>query len=231
MKQSILNFGYRIRFYLVTMFKDISLRELSNDTESDTSINQLDWEKDEPWPKVNMNGVMRPLNNKYLVKWHSGYLELLASALHGGSCVINKFRHGYENISATIRFSPTKNAWGAFWSLVDGRSSILPEFDIEHFGTCKHKISVSVHTGTNYSSSDYKLVSIPIRGGYWFNPTIDYYKYEIITEPGFVCFKVGGLLVYKRSVYNPYMRKALLSCYDRGVNVGVKPMEVIYYNQ
>jgi len=107
----------------------------------------------------------------------------------------SNFTVKYGTVRALIKLPSIKGAWSAFWGFGG-----LPEMDIlEHCGGWKHKVSVTHHWGYDYNNvpnpHGKKMTRYNARYNRNFNPTKDFYLYEVELSPYKIVYRINGIKV------------------------------------
>jgi len=106
----------------------------------------------------------------------------------------SNFTFKYGTVRALIKLPNIRGAWSAFWLFGNNE---MPEHDIlEHCGHKEHEVSVTHHWGYDYSGIYGKKSTLHNeRYNKNFNPTENYYLYEVEIGPYKTVYRINGVIV------------------------------------
>ena len=110
--------------------------------------------------------------------------------------LFSNFTFKYGTIRALIKLPDVPGMWSAFWTFGENE---LPEYDIlEHCGGWDDKVNVTHHWGYDYGKlSNYGKKSTLHNGrkNPGFDPTNEYYLYELEISPYKIVYRINGITV------------------------------------
>ena len=171
---------------------------------SDISISNLEWK--EGWTKTydtlhptfrDNRPFAQTLSSRENITQENELMQLTQPKKAGtkDAYIQSNFTVKYGTTRSLIKLPSVCGGWSAFW-LFDG----LPEMDIfEHCGGWKHKVSVTHHWGYDYNNvpnpKGKKMTRHNARYNRKFNPTEEFYLYEVELTPYKIIYKINGIKV------------------------------------
>lgn len=146
------------------------------------------------------------LNNSYSFHDHSmlsiqkknddNYLDINVSKIknsyyHG--VLYSNFAYKYPVFRVIAKLPEGKGMWSAIWTI---GSLGMPEIDIEHCSSWMNSVTSTIHWGYDYKRGYKKQKGNKIKAKS-FNPTVNYYCYEIEVTPYSVIWKINGIMIQK----------------------------------